>query len=69
MEKLSVNLLVNHVRSCMLPHTSQIAEKTSFYSVPYLEYDFMIASIVRLSLAVLKISETSKEHASVGVLC
>ena len=53
----------------MLPHTSQIAEKASFYSVPYLEYDFMIASIVRLSLAVLKISETSKEHASVGVLC
>ena len=34
----------------------------------YLEYDFMIANIVRLNLAVLKISETSHEHISGGVL-
>ena len=30
-----------------------------FFSVLYLEYDFMTANIVRLNLAVLKISETS----------
>ena len=52
-------LIINQVKSCMLPYTSQIAEKTSFFPVPYLEYDFMIANIVRLNLAVVKISETS----------
>ena len=44
-------------------HPSKIYLKNrknnSFFSVPYLEYDFMIADIVRLNLAVLKISETS----------
>ena len=39
-------------------YTSVIAEKASFLSLPYLEYHFMIANIVRLNLAVLKISET-----------
>ena len=35
--------------------------RTSFiFWLPYLEYDFMIANIVRLNLAVLKISETSQ---------
>ena len=52
----------------MLPYTSEIAEK-AYFSVPYLEYDFMIANIVRLNLAVLKRSETSQEDVSGGVLC
>ena len=43
----------------MLPYTSQIAEKAFFFSVTLL-YDFMIANIVRLNVAVLKISETSQ---------
>ena len=43
--------------------------KSFFFSVPYLEYDFMIANIVRLKLAVLRISETSQEHTSGGVSC
>ena len=63
------SFLINQVSSCMLSYTSQIAEKVSFISVPYLEYDFMIANIVRLNLALLKISETSQEHTSGGVLC
>ena len=45
----------------MLPYTSYFAGKASFYSVPYLEYDFMIPHIARLNLAVMKISETSQE--------
>ena len=49
--------------------TAKIAEKASFSQLPYLEYDFMIANKVRLNLAVLKISETSQEHNSGGVLC
>ena len=53
----------------MRPCTTQIAEKAFFFSVPYLEYDFMIANIVRLKLAVLRISETSQEHTSGGVSC
>ena len=53
----------------MLPYTSQIAEKASFFSVPYLEHDFVIANIGRLNLAVLKISETSQERNCGGVLC
>ena len=43
--------------------------KSFFFSVSYLKYDFMTANIVRLNLAVLKISETSQEHDSAGVLC
>ena len=35
-------------------YTSQIAENASFFRLPFLEYDFMIANIVRLNLAVLK---------------
>ena len=38
----------------MLLYTSQITEKASFFRLPYLEYDFVIADIVRLNLAVLK---------------
>ena len=52
----------------MLPHTSQIAQKASFFSVTLL-YDFMIANIIRLNETVVKISETSQEHTSGGVLC
>ena len=40
----------------MLPYTSQIAEKASFFSVPYLGYHFIIANTIRLNLAVPKIS-------------
>ena len=39
--------------------TSQIAEKGYFYLISYLKYDLMIPNIMRLNLAVLKISETS----------
>ena len=53
----------------MLPYTSQIAEKASFFRLPSLEYDFMIANIILLNLAVLKISETSQEHTNGGELC
>ena len=69
MKKMNGSFLLNQVRSCMLPYTSQIAEKASFFSVPYLEHDFVIANIGRLNLAVLKISETSQEHNCGGVLC
>ena len=34
------------VRSCMLPYTPEIAEKTSFFRFPYLKYHFMIANLV-----------------------
>ena len=40
--------------------------KGFFFSVPYLEYDFMIAHTIRLNLAVLKTTETSQEHISGG---
>ena len=43
--------------------------KSFFFSVPYLEYDFMIDNIARLNLAVMKILETFQEHTSSGVLC
>ena len=36
--------------------------------LPYLEYNFAIANLVRLNLAVLKISETSREFTRGGVL-
>ena len=68
--KINESFLISQVRSCMLSYTSQILEKSFFFlSVPYLEYDFMVANIVRLNLAVLKISETSQERTSGGVLC
>ena len=53
----------------MLPCTLQIAEEASFFQLHYLEYDFMIAHLVRLNLTVPKISETSKEHTRGGMLC
>ena len=34
----------------MLLYTSQITEKASFFRLPYLEYDFVIADIVRLNI-------------------
>ena len=37
----------------MLPCASETAEKTSFFSVTYLDHDFMIANLVRLNLVVL----------------
>ena len=63
------SFLMNQVRSCMLPYTSQIAEEVSFFRLPYLEYDFVIANLVNLNLAILKISDTSQEHTCGGVLC
>ena len=53
----------------MLPFVSQIAEETSFFWLPYLEYDFTIDNLVRLNLAVLKMLETSQEYTLGGVLC
>ena len=58
--------LINQARSCM---TSQIAEGISFFfRLLYFEYDFMIANLVRLNFAVMKISETSQKHTLSGVL-
>ena len=51
----------------MLPYTSQIAEE-AFFWLPYLEYDFMVANLVRLNLVVLEISKTSQEYTPGGVL-
>ena len=59
MKKMNGSFLINQVRLCMLPYTSQIVEKAYFFRLPYLKYDFMVANIVKLNLAVLKISETS----------
>ena len=59
MKKMNGSFLINQVWLCMLPYTSQIVEKAYFFRLPYLKYDFMIANIVKLNLAVLKISETS----------
>ena len=60
MKKMNGSFLINQVRRlCMLPYTSQIVEQAYFFRLPYLKYDFMIANIVKLNLAVLKISETS----------
>ena len=68
-EKNEWKFLISQVRSCMLPYTPQIIEDTSFFRLPYLESDFMIVNLVRLNLAVLKISETSQEHTPGRVLC
>ena len=54
------SFLINQIRSCMLSYTSQIAEEASFFRLPYVEYDFMIANSVRLNLVILKITETSQ---------
>ena len=43
--------------------------RSFLFCLSYLEYHFMIANLVRLNLAVLKISETSQEHTRGGVLC
>ena len=32
-KKMNQSFLINQVRSCMLPYTSQIAEEASFFSV------------------------------------
>ena len=62
-------LLTNQVKSCRIRHTPQIAEKTFFFfQLPYLESYFMVAYLVRLNLAVLKISEKSQKHTRDGVL-
>ena len=53
----------------MLSYTSQIAEEASFFRLSYTEYDFVVANLVRLNLAVLKITETSQEHTRGGVHC
>ena len=48
----------------MLSYTPQI-----IFWLLFSEYDFMIAKLVRLNLAVLKISEMSQEHSRGEVLC
>ena len=40
----------------MFPYTSQIEEESSFFRLHFLEYDVMIVNLVRLNIAVLKIS-------------
>ena len=45
----------------MLPYISQIVEEASLFRLPYLDYNFMIANLVRLNLAVLKILLKSQE--------
>ena len=40
----------------MLSCTSQIAKEDFFFRLPYLEYHFIVANLIRLNLAVLKIS-------------
>ena len=43
--------------------------RSFFFQLPNLGYDFMIADLARLNLAILKTSETSQEHTCGGVLC
>ena len=45
------------MKSCMLPYTSEIAAEVFFFRLTHLEYEFMLASLVRLNLVVLKIWE------------
>ena len=51
LKKINGSFLINQVKSCMLPYSSQTAEKASFFRLPYLNYDFMIANLVRLNLS------------------
>ena len=37
---MNESFVINQMRSCMLPYTSQIPEEDSFFRLPYLEYDF-----------------------------
>ena len=57
------------MRLCTLPYTSKIAKKPSFLRLPYLEYGFIVANVVRLNITVGKISEASQEYTSGGVPC
>ena len=41
----------------MIPYTSQITEEPSCFRLSYLEYDFMIANLVTLNLAIMKLLE------------
>ena len=42
----------------MLPYSGQITEQASLtFRLPYLEYDFLIANLLRLNSFVLKISK------------
>ena len=58
LKKMNGTCLIDQVRSRMLPYTSQIAEKASFFSylpftffqLPYLEHGFMITNLIRLNL-------------------
>ena len=45
----------------MLPYISQIVEEASPFRLLYLDYNFMIANLVRLNLAALKILLKSQE--------
>ena len=51
----------------MLPYTSQIAKEVSFFRLPYLEYHFIIANLVRLNLAVLKISIRQRDDRTIQI--
>ena len=56
--KMNGSFLIDQVRSCMLPYTSQIVEEDVF-RLSYLPYDFMVTNLVRLNIVVLKMSEMS----------
>ena len=51
----------------MLPYTSQIAKEVSFFCLPYLEYHFIITSLVRSNLAVLKISIRQRDDRTIQI--
>ena len=57
LKKLNGSFLINQVSSCMIPYTSQITEEASCFRLSYLEYDFMIANLVTLNLAIMKLLE------------
>ena len=65
--KMNGSFVINHVRSGMHSRISQITEEVSYFRLAYLEY-FMIPNLVRLNLAILKISLLSQEHTRGGVL-
>ena len=66
---MNESFLINQVKSCMLPYTPQTTEEASFFRLSYLKYGFMVANLVRLNLAVMKISEMPQEHTRGAALC
>ena len=63
------NFLINNVGHACFHIHHKLQKKLFFFQLPNLGYDFMIADLARLNLAILKTSETSQEHTCGGVLC